>query len=182
MAIMTLHRLSLETRSMPSGELIESRLKYDLTPPYQRASVWSSRERVALMKSLFMGLPIGAVHLNFRGYAQPLIYAVVDGKQRIEALRSFTDDGFAIPADWFELEDILGPCSPIEVDGATVTGVKYSALSRHLQSVILDFPISAIIAKVATVEDEAALFGLINSSGAAQSPEDLARAQAVAAR
>ena len=40
--------------------------KTDLSPPYQRGSVWTEDQRLDLMYSLLAGYPIGAVILNDR--------------------------------------------------------------------------------------------------------------------
>ena len=72
----------------------------DLSPAYQRGSVWDLERRRNLIRSVLIGLPIGCVFLNRRSPMSPL--SVVDGKQRIEALRAFTHGEFSIPSDWVE--------------------------------------------------------------------------------
>lgn len=87
---------------------------YDLDAPYQRPSVWTVEQRRALIKSLIMGLPVGAVtvsELPFDGgyCTKPDgFYRVIDGQQRIRAIRAFVANEFTVPGSWFtprQLED-----------------------------------------------------------------------------
>jgi hypothetical protein len=74
----------------------------DLTAPYQRQSVWDTSRRRNLIRSMLMGLPIGAVVYGRLSYDIEKFLRIVDGKQRIEAIRAFADDEFTIPGWWVE--------------------------------------------------------------------------------
>lgn len=78
----------------------------DLDAPYQRESVWTLDQRRALIKSMIMGLPIGAVVIANLGYENEKFQRVIDGKQRIETLRAFEAGEFTVPQDWFEDDEI----------------------------------------------------------------------------
>lgn len=157
-----------------NGEHVREDL-YELDPPYQRASVWTPEQRVSLIKSLFMGLPIGAVVLNNRGYNVEKIYAVVDGKQRIETLRSFSTDGFAVPAGWFAPKNVLD--SFTDTDG--VAKVRLSGLKEVIRRKFGNFAIATLEAQVNTVAEEAEIFMLINSGGTAHTEETLTNADGI---
>lgn len=79
---------------------------FDLDAPYQRGSVWTLEQRQALVKSLLMGLPIGAVVIAKLDYSTEKCYRVIDGKQRIETLRAFEANEFGCPRDWFEDDEV----------------------------------------------------------------------------
>lgn len=149
---------------------------FEMNPPYQRASVWTEAQRVALIKSLFMGLPIGAIVLNNRGYATSKIYAVVDGKQRMETLRAFHTNQFAVPAEWFDPKQVVE--SFTDTDGVEKVYLKDVAevVRRRYENLI----VPSLEAQVDTIAEEAEIFGLINSSGTAQTDEDLQRAALIA--
>jgi len=73
---------------------LRDRFKYkqlQLDPPYQRRSVWKTKDRVLLLSSVFNGIPIPAIifhkHLDKRRNRD--IYDVLDGKQRLETLLHF---------------------------------------------------------------------------------------------
>lgn len=86
---------------------------YDLDAPYQRESVWTYDQRVALIKSILLGVPIGAVitsevsHENYGN--RSFLSRVLDGKQRIETIRIFSNDGFTIPGWWISDDWIADP-------------------------------------------------------------------------
>lgn len=149
---------------------------HDLNPPYQRSSVWTNEQRVALIKSLFMGLPTGSVMVNHRGYSSDVIYAVVDGKQRIETIRAFSKSEFSVPANWFDAEDVLDTT----MDASGIEMVTLSQLAPVVTRIFgnLSFPTSE--AKVKSVAAEAKLFLLVNSAGTSQTDDDLQRAATVA--
>ena len=91
----------------------------DLNPPYQRGTVCRD-QRIALVKSWIMGVPVPAVTLNDRDTPRwaaemgPLAYsddartwAVVDGKQRIETAVAWFAGTLAVPTSWFPADQIV---------------------------------------------------------------------------
>jgi hypothetical protein len=101
--------MELARKAMPEdGErAFKGKTVIDLNPPYQRASVWTTEQRVNLIKSLMQGLPVGAVFVNERRFPHP--WACVDGKQRIETIVMWLRDEFAVPGEWFEEADLRMP-------------------------------------------------------------------------
>lgn len=79
--------------------------EYDFQASYQRGEVWSLEQKRNLIKSILQDLPIGTVFLNHRdrGIAKVV---VVDGKQRLLALRDFVDNRYGVPGEWFNDEDL----------------------------------------------------------------------------
>lgn len=142
---------------------------FDLETPYQRGSVWDEPRRQALIRSMLMGLPVGSVVINKRGYQFQKMYAVVDGKQRIETLRAFENDEFAVPRHWFEDRFVEEPDS-------SDPDVRFSELSvigrRHWSN----RPFPTLEANVGTIGEEAEIYRLINTGGVDQTPDDLANA------
>jgi hypothetical protein len=148
---------------------------FDLDAPYQRGSVWDLARKQNLIRSVLLEIPFGSIVLNHRPDVMESI-VVIDGKQRIEALRGFVKSEFPIPASWVEPERID---STETVEGWPVPGVRYNTLDRVFGRFFENRGVSTIEAKVATVEEEAAIFRLINSGGVAQTDETLAAAAAV---
>lgn len=159
-------------------------------PPYQRGDVWADDQRRLLIASALRGLPIPAIIVNDRGtpnwaannggypnFGQGL-YAVVDGKQRVETFRQFFDSELAVPASWFNPEDI--EASTTGADGTE--WVTFDGLTlRSRRRCENRFNIPTITAQAATVEEEAQLYLTVNGAGVAQSDADLANAARVAA-
>lgn len=61
----------------------------NLSPTFQRKSVWRDRDRTLLIESLLRGFPIPAIFLYQRNDAGRLCYDVIDGKQRLETILRF---------------------------------------------------------------------------------------------
>lgn len=156
-------------------------------PPYQRKSTWTPRQQAALVESWLAGTPIASVIINDRdnsGWIQhngPLgdgpWYAVIDGKQRIEAGAAWLGGALAVPASWF-------PGADVDRTEQTSDGpyVRYPWLSKaartHFAVSVGQLPVAT--AKVATVQAEAEIYLRVNSAGTAQTAEDLERAARVA--
>lgn len=63
-----------------------NREKIDLSPRYQRRFRWDAARQSRLIESFLMNVPIPPIFLNEDRYGT---YAVIDGKQRIFAIREF---------------------------------------------------------------------------------------------
>lgn len=61
----------------------------NLSPTFQRKSVWRDRDRHLLIESLLRGFPIPAIFLYQRNDSGRLCYDVIDGKQRLESILRF---------------------------------------------------------------------------------------------
>lgn len=64
----------------------------NLSPGFQRQSVWRLRDREKLIESVLRNYPLPAVFLYKRHESGHLIYDVIDGKQRLESILMFTGD------------------------------------------------------------------------------------------
>ncbi len=71
----------------------ESRGDLVLAPDFQRKNVWDRKHQSELIESILMGIPIPLIYLfeDEEGIRQ-----IVDGKQRITALKEFKNDTFAL--------------------------------------------------------------------------------------
>lgn len=160
----------------------------DLSPEYQRGSVWTNSQRVNLVRSWLMGVPIPAVIINDRisgawpdggpdgtpqgGYS----YAIIDGKQRIETAITWFDGDLAVPASWFSADTVEQ--TEDTNDGPYVRYTGLSAPERRHQA--LRFQLPTVEAQVATIEEEASLYLLVNGEGTPQAEADIENATRVA--
>lgn len=191
-------RLQVTNRSVEHFMVRDSRGDlFDLDAPYQRGSVWDDERQANLVRSLLMSLPIGSVIVSvlpWQATATDASWRVVDGKQRIEALRRFTSGSLAVPGAWFhgahlndealrakdvtwgDLSDtgkrkfLNLPVSCLEFDGETEMTRKADGTWDHRERT----PAELLAA-------EAELFGLINGAGVDQTAEDMKRAARIAA-
>jgi hypothetical protein len=157
----------------------------DLNPPYQRGDVWTLSQRVNLIKSLLLGIPIAALIINRRGSnaawkknegdPEDVYYAMIDGKQRtLTGIMWFTNH-LAVPTEWFQEGWV-----PLDYSESTITHDSLLAPARRFMG--LSFTIPVAEGQLPTLAAEAEVYGLVNAAGTAQTATDLARAQAVAER
>ncbi|WP_114594556.1 DUF262 domain-containing protein [Euzebya pacifica] len=147
----------------------------DLAPPYQRGRVWTPEQRVNLIRSLQMGLPIGAVLTSFRGWeTTDGTYAVVDGRQRIETLRAWAAGDLRVPADFFNDDNI----QQVAEDGTVSSADLTARGTRNWQR----WPVNELQASGLSLAEEANLYLLINFGGTPQTDADRLRAATVASR
>jgi hypothetical protein len=138
--------------------------RIDLNPSYQRGSVWGVERKRNLIKSLLMGLPIGAVFLNSRDIMAP--DRVVDGKQRIEAILDFLGDRLCVPAEWFNTMDLV-------IRSRDAEWVWFEDLALPAQRRFRSSTVATYQTKLRTEAEERELFLLINYGGVAQGETDV---------
>jgi len=161
-------RASASARGLDFFVMESQREFLDLNPPYQRGVVWGETRKRNLIRSLLQGVPIAAVVLNDRmagwkdffknhcGESAP-VYAVVDGKQRITAMRDFVDGKFAVPGEWFD----------VDADEVRFPDLELSA-QRHFRH----RPVAVCEAKLPDLASEELMFDLINFGGVPQGEAD----------
>lgn len=166
---------------------------FDLSAPYQRGSVWTTGQRRALIRSLYMGVPVGAVIISVLPYTEPYDYRVVDGKQRIEAARAWYTDEFGVPGWWFRERDVQDRALPdARFSDLTQQGRRVFGMHASLPALQFNGQVEYLgqrpdgkgwITRDRTPEEllraEAELYGLINGGGTPQTPEDMDRAAAL---
>jgi hypothetical protein len=155
----------------------------DLTPSYQRESVWDDVRRQKLWKTMLQGASIGVIFLNKRaGFYNEPMYHVVDGKQRIEAYFAFLDNQLELPRLWFADRAVNAGKDTvrfIDPDGPAM--IRFSDLNELGQRHAMNKPQVLICeTDLATEADEARLFLTVNEGGVEQEAEVIARAESMA--
>lgn len=169
--------------SSPSSKSISELVNWaqdgdlDLNPEYQRPSVWDKNRQKKLIHSLLAGVPVPSIMINDRwegtgrtmepGLPQ---YAMIDGKQRLEAIIAWMDGTLHIPSEWLSAEFL----------DTTSETVSYQDLTLSGQRIFKRLAIPVCVAMVATIEEEAELFLTVNGAGVEQTTENMARARQVA--
>lgn len=74
----------------------------DLTPSYQRKSVWTPKDRRFFMDTVFRNFPTPAIflHKTIDDATGTPTYHVVDGKQRIHTILMFVTNKFSLASDF----------------------------------------------------------------------------------
>lgn len=73
--------------------MVENREILDISPSYQRRGRWNDTKRSHLIESLLMNVPIPPIFLFERDLAK---YEVMDGQQRLTAIRAFFKNEFKL--------------------------------------------------------------------------------------
>ena len=68
---------------------------YDLEAPYQRDECWAEKAEINLIQSIFRNVPIGAIHVVKKYKDSPFCF-VLDAKQRLTAVKRFTENKFKV--------------------------------------------------------------------------------------
>lgn len=114
-----------EITQMPQSSVLylySIKEKIDLDPPYQReGEVWSLFKRQLLIDSILNGFDIPKIYFHDLGPSGGKRYAVIDGKQRLQAIWSFLQDEFPLSSDFVLYGD----------SDISVAGLKYSEISRR---------------------------------------------------
>ncbi|RKR92717.1 uncharacterized protein DUF262 [Micromonospora pisi] len=159
-----------------------------LDAPYQRGSVWSESQRMGLVRSWLMGLPIPAVVINDRtspdwARANPqdregtgYVYAVIDGKQRILTAVAWFGGELRVPASWFPAKHVA--TTEDTDDGPHVRFTGLTEVGRRFAENRCVLPCAE--GRLASVEQEAEVYLLVNGGGTPQTTTDMANARRVA--
>ena len=118
-------------------DLYRMRDRIQLDPDYQRQSdVWGREKRRLLIDSMINQFDVPKLY--FRHFATPVAvdganyeYSVIDGRQRLETIWSFMDDGFALSDDVAYIQD--------EALAQRLAGLTFSELSLRHPQVANDF-------------------------------------------
>jgi hypothetical protein len=138
----------------------------NLSPTFQRKSVWRDKDRSLLIQSLLGGFPIPAIFLYQRHDGRKLCYDVIDGKQRLETI--------------FRFMGTMRGAFPVKAEVPGLDGMQQvSSLSlkrnRQHMAVIrpqLDGYRIPVIEVDAGLSDIVELFVRINSTGKTLTPQE----------
>jgi uncharacterized protein DUF262 len=137
----------------------------DTAPSYQRRLRWTTKKRSLLIESFLLNIPIPPIFLFERDYNE---YEVIDGRQRLEALKAFLSNDFALSGlqFWGELN-----------------GKRFNSLPSVLRKGLLRRSLPAVILLAETSDTSAdkidvrqILFDRLNTGGIKLNPQELRNA------
>lgn len=181
-----LERIHLQAQQRSAREMVRiaNEGQLDVNPVYQRPSVWTPEQKQNLVKSWLSGTPIPAIVVNDRFHPSWTderpdaktgqgMYAVVDGKQRIEAGIDWLAGRVPVPASWIDDEFIE---TTIDTpDGPYVTMNNLTDVGRRLVESRMHFAV--VEGKLNSVQEEAELYLRLNTGGTAHTDADLDKAR-----
>lgn len=151
-------------------DLIKRKDLLNLRPEYQRRLRWNTRQKSKLIESLLLNIPIPPIFLYESDEAR---YEVMDGQQRLNAIREFIDGEYALSG--------LPILNPLE-------GFRYSQCPPRVKRALDRSTLSAI---VLLLESEAArpdasglkladirrfIFDRLNTGGTKLNPQEIRNA------
>jgi hypothetical protein len=91
-------KVTLTTKDVATLLQLEKSGQLKLQPEFQREGVWPKAAKSYLIDSILNGRPIPPIYMQRTTSVQTgrTEFAVIDGQQRIRALREFLDDGFKL--------------------------------------------------------------------------------------
>ena len=143
----------------------QERYIINVAPDYQRRQRWSLKKRSQLIESFLMNIPVPPVFLFERDYNE---YEVVDGRQRLDSIREFLSNGFALTGltYWRELNR-----------------KRYSQLPTVIQKGLMRRSLSAVVLLAETrnpndddLDVRTVLFDRLNTGGEKLNPQELRNA------
>lgn len=179
-----LRELQLQNYNRPVDSLVFGGMAEDLIldPVYQRGSVWTVAQQQQLAKSILQGLPIGALFLNHRSWKETV---VVDGKQRVEALRAIIGGEIVVPRGWVEDFDRPGNAqAAVETARLMNEEIAYPDWSERAKRAFSFHGVATYETHFAApnhLRAELDLFERVNWGGTAQEPEVAERVAALRA-
>ena len=130
----------------------------DLRPNFQRGEVWSDKKKKKLIDTIIRGWQIPPIHLV---ETNSFVDEVLDGQQRLVAIRDFMDDKFAID----------GNIEPIDDSIISLNKIKYSKLDSSIQRKIKKYSIRLVRITDHKPEEAAELFFRLNQPSLLTSAE-----------
>lgn len=123
----------------------------DFSPSYQRkGGVWNQKTKAYLIDSIINGFDIPKIYLADFSYSNSslnerfLPYAVIDGKQRLQAIFEFLDDKLKLSNDIVFYND----------DGIDLKGLKYSEIKSKYPNIAYDIIDQFNLDIISVVTDE----------------------------
>lgn len=160
-------KVSLTTRDVATLLQLEKSGQLKLQPEFQREGVWPKAAKSYLIDSILNGRPIPPIYMQRTTAVQTgrTEFAVIDGQQRIRAVKEFLDDGFALTE--------LG-------DGSVATpfkGARFSALPMEMQQRLWNFDFVVEELSGYSESDIQDIFARINKYVVRLSKQELRHAQ-----
>lgn len=119
----------------------------DLSPKFQRRSVWTRAAKSFLIDTVLRGKPMPKVLLTQDLVGKKNVRTVIDGQQRIRTILEFVSDGFTVLA----------------AHNTAHSGRVFSALDEETQGVILQYELGVDLLYSVSLADMLDIFARINT-------------------
>lgn len=135
-----------------------SRDDIDLQPDFQRGEIWPIAKKRKLIDSILRGWHVPPIHLVVR---EGGVQEVLDGQQRLAAIRDFTDNEFAVE----------GTIEPYDETVAKLDGLKFRDLPDDVRRGFNSFTVRTFLLTDYKPEEPGELFFRLNQVATLTSAE-----------
>ena len=142
---------------------LNERGRLDLSPPYQRRSVWSPKDRKYFLDTVFNGYPCPPLFL-YKSISDTgtATFHVVDGKQRLETIINYANSELSIPIDFID---------------ANLAGKKFKQLTTEQKKVFWNYQFAVELLDVVNDATVKEIFGRYNRTSKNLDPQELRHAK-----
>lgn len=146
----------------------------ELSPSFQRRSVWTKAQKSYFVDTVYRGLPVPIIFVRERTDVETLstIREVVDGQQRLRTMLSFIDPtclSDATDADSFVVQ---------KKHNRDIQGKAFSALNVDAKKRVLSYQLSTHVLPNDTSDSEVlSIFARMNSTGSKLNDQELRNAE-----
>lgn len=154
----------------------------ELTPRFQRRSVWKAKQRSYFIDTIWRGLPVPIIYIRERAIAGELEprREIVDGQQRLRALFLYIDHTLLDSDPDFLSRGLLPADEAFTVlrsHNEVLKGKQFARLEEEDRNAILDYRITVQVLPADTDDREIlAIFARLNSTGTQLNPQELLNA------
>lgn len=147
----------------------------DLNPDFQRRNAWSNIQKSKLIESLILGIPVPPIILAEQKKDKKTVYLVIDGKQRLLAIKQFFSTN--IEKDKYEPLVLTGLEILKELNGKDYNQINQDAILSDYLNKIENQPIRTVIIRGWKQENFLyTIFLRLNTGSLKLSPQELRQA------
>lgn len=133
---------------------------------YQRKLVWTLAEKQKLIDSLISDYPIPLIMLADASSGDGVLYEIMDGMQRLNAIFAFIENCYAVNDSYFDIKEFSRAKLAADA-GAFIAAPREETnfLPPNICANILDYQLAVTIFPIESEEQITDVFGRINSGG-----------------
>ena len=132
---------------------------------YQRKLVWTEQEKENLIDSIMKGYPIPLIlFAEYTGGDGKIIYEILDGLQRLNAIVAFIENEFSWTGKYFDVSQ-LARAKQAEKEGLFIEYTGREKLESQICANFLDYQLAITSFKVEEEKQVFEIFRRINSGG-----------------
>ncbi len=147
--------------------------RFQVNRRYQRKLVWSVEEKEKLIDSMLRDLPLPLFLVAETAVDGNIIYELIDGLQRLNAIFAFLENEYPVAGKYFDLDSLAD--TKLRNDAGELSQ-KLPKLSRENSTAFANYTVALSVFRAADEESVEEVFRRINSGGRRLSRQSLRQA------